>query len=172
MTTYRWPCPAPGCKKKRQYPGHKYCHMHMARLKRNGTLLTQKEMGIVYNTKLGKLIDTQLEYIKNHHTELIDKEIASELNVPLHLVRYARRKICGRKYKGLDGKTYLLQKYREMKGNTCEICGWNEGPCDLHHKLPRARGGKHEIKNLICVCPNHHRLIHTKGIRYVLKQLS
>lgn len=40
--------------------------------------------------------------------------------------------------------------------NSCAICGWNEASCDKHHIIP----GKHDLDNLIIVCPNHHRIIH------------
>lgn len=43
----------------------------------------------------------------------------------------------------------------------CSLCGWNESSCDLHHIIPRHNGGSNECENLIVVCPNCHRVIHT-----------
>lgn len=47
-------------------------------------------------------------------------------------------------------------------GNRCEQCEWNEARCDVHHRNPKAKGGLHTIKNAVVLCPNHHRLAHTK----------
>lgn len=47
---------------------------------------------------------------------------------------------------------------RSNKG--CEICGWNEAVCDLHHIIPKSKGGKDLNSNFIIVCPNCHRIIH------------
>lgn len=47
-----------------------------------------------------------------------------------------------------------------FKNHACEICHWNLSTCDLHHITPVAQGGKNTLENLICVCPNHHRMIH------------
>lgn len=48
---------------------------------------------------------------------------------------------------------------RSRKG--CSICGWNESICDIHHIVERCKGGSDDIDNLIIVCPNCHRVIHS-----------
>jgi 5-methylcytosine-specific restriction endonuclease McrA len=47
-----------------------------------------------------------------------------------------------------------------LRGNSCELCGWNKARCDVHHKLPRSIGGLHTIDNVIILCPNCHRIEH------------
>lgn len=42
----------------------------------------------------------------------------------------------------------------------CEVCGWNQGPRDVHHIVHVSNGGKNELSNLITLCPNCHRLAH------------
>ena len=54
--------------------------------------------------------------------------------------------------------TRTLSKLFINKG--CEICGWNETTCDLHHIIEVSQGGTNKLSNLINVCPNHHRMIH------------
>lgn len=49
---------------------------------------------------------------------------------------------------------------RILKHLSCEICGWNEAPRDLHHIIPVSDGGKNKLNNVIIVCPNHHRMFH------------
>ncbi len=57
-----------------------------------------------------------------------------------------------------------VSKILERAGkNSCAICGWSEGRCDIHHIIERKNGGTDDHNNLIIVCPNHHRLIHEKG---------
>lgn len=41
---------------------------------------------------------------------------------------------------------------------SCSICGWKEEICDLHHIVPRRKGGTDDHSNLACLCPNCHRL--------------
>lgn len=46
----------------------------------------------------------------------------------------------------------------------CEICGWNKTARDLHHILEVSKNGKNKLENIVCVCPNCHRMIHTNLI--------
>jgi len=48
-------------------------------------------------------------------------------------------------------------------GNKCQDCGWDKGRCDAHHRVPKAKGGKHTIANGTVVCPNCHRIRHERG---------
>lgn len=43
----------------------------------------------------------------------------------------------------------------------CSLCGWSESTCDIHHIIPKKQGGTDDMNNLICICPNCHRLCHT-----------
>ena len=74
------------------------------------------------------------------------------------------------------GKTYQIKGddivYRSKKawtdavirrrGNECEECGWAEAACDVHHAVPRSKGGRNTITNAVVLCPNHHRVRHSK----------
>lgn len=53
---------------------------------------------------------------------------------------------------------------RKMQSLPCQICGWEEATRDLHHIIPVSKGGKNVENNIIAVCPNHHRMIHSKLI--------
>lgn len=59
----------------------------------------------------------------------------------------------------LSRRTVTKMLNRANKG--CSICGWNESNCDIHHIIDVALGGSDDMSNLILVCPNHHRMIHT-----------
>ena len=45
--------------------------------------------------------------------------------------------------------------------NGCSVCGWAEASCDLHHIIPKSRGGTNNHDNLTLICPNCHRLAHS-----------
>ena len=61
--------------------------------------------------------------------------------------------------KELSKRTITKILNRANKG--CSICGWNESTCDIHHIIEKSKGGTNEHNNLIIVCPNCHRIIHT-----------
>lgn len=48
------------------------------------------------------------------------------------------------------------------RGNRCEICGWAEARCDVHHRVPVSKGGLNTVGNGIVLCPNHHRIEHER----------
>lgn len=52
-------------------------------------------------------------------------------------------------------------KYKGMC-NKCSICGWG-GPCDFHRKKEQ---GEYSLENIEPVCPNCHRLIHRKILKF------
>jgi hypothetical protein len=48
----------------------------------------------------------------------------------------------------------------------CQVPGCrNREYLDLHHILPRSRGGGHDPSNLICTCSAHHDMIHKDVLR-------
>jgi len=49
-------------------------------------------------------------------------------------------------------------QYPRFRGceQTSEVCG-SGALLEVHHVLPRGRGGKHEAGNLITLCKQHHR---------------
>lgn len=42
----------------------------------------------------------------------------------------------------------------------CFCCGWDSANCDIHHIVPKAKGGNDSHSNLTYICPNCHRLAH------------
>ena len=48
-----------------------------------------------------------------------------------------------------------------MSRDKCTLCGWI-GPCDLHRVIWGKHGGEYVRSNVISVCPNCHRLVHSK----------
>ena len=51
----------------------------------------------------------------------------------------------------------------ERDSYTCVLC--EAAPSDLHHVLPRSRGGADSPFNLVSVCRFHHELLHGSKIR-------
>lgn len=45
---------------------------------------------------------------------------------------------------------------------SCFNCDWSEAACDIHHIIPRSKGGTDDHTNLTILCPNCHRVAHEK----------
>jgi hypothetical protein len=52
-----------------------------------------------------------------------------------------------------------------LRDARCRVpgCGRRRG-LEVHHLVPRSRGGSDEIANLAAVCPAHHRLLVPHGL--------
>lgn len=72
----------------------------------------------------------------------------------------------GKKYstnrKEFSNKRWWSKKVKEANGEACQKCGWNKAECDVHHKIPKAQGGRNTVENGIVLCPNCHREEHSK----------
>ena len=55
--------------------------------------------------------------------------------------------------------------YKEFGDLKCFYCGWDKDKCDIHHIVPRVKGGTDEYSNLTIACPNCHRLIHKDKLK-------
>lgn len=83
-----------------------------------------------------------------------------------------RRRLCS-KHRNLltrrnpHHKSYAREKFKELKCNVCEYCGW-VGPCDIH----RPNDGRYTVDNMKSCCPNCHRLISMKIIsdKYISRE--
>jgi len=47
----------------------------------------------------------------------------------------------------------------------CERCGWNESTLDIHHINGKKIENCNNLSNLVILCPNCHRLVHTHKIK-------
>lgn len=75
----------------------------------------------------------------------------------------------GRKYPIRGGEHVYSTRHSWAKaairkfGAACQRCGWNEARCDVHHKIPRSKGGENILSNALVICPNCHRVEHERG---------
>lgn len=61
----------------------------------------------------------------------------------------------------------LLKKriFKTWKNPHCQYCGNpNKDILQLHHIKPICNGGDNDINNIILLCPNCHKMVHTKQI--------
>lgn len=56
--------------------------------------------------------------------------------------------------------TRTIQKIIQRMKINCSNCGWDKTTCDIHHIVPRSKGGTNAHVNLTILCPNCHRLAH------------
>lgn len=57
-----------------------------------------------------------------------------------------------------------VQKILKKLNVGCSICGWDKTSIDIHHIEGRKIKNPDDHTNLICLCPNCHRLAHEKKI--------
>jgi len=164
-------CEIKGCQNYTQYvkTKEKYCPMHLERIRRHGYPELKKEKGEhALETLPHQVVD---DFIVQNCQHLLDKEIVIQLKklgikkVNIWNVKYRRRKLGIKKY--LYGevkkhKAWIRAQAIKKYGNRCELCSYPLS-IDTHHVIPKYKGGRHEIDNLMVICPNCHALI-TRGI--------
>lgn len=61
----------------------------------------------------------------------------------------------------------LVQRLQGLYEGRCQLCGWDPASvyhrqlCEAHHIQWLSRGGWDRLDNLILLCPNHHRAVHS-----------
>lgn len=60
--------------------------------------------------------------------------------------------------------TRTVQKIIKRSGIKCAICNWDKTTLDIHHIHGKKIIDANNHKNLVCVCPNCHRLSHENKI--------
>ena len=59
-----------------------------------------------------------------------------------------------------DISSRTVKKIMNRLNIGCSSCGWNQASLDLHHIIPKSKGGNNINSNLTALCPNCHRLAH------------
>lgn len=61
----------------------------------------------------------------------------------------------------LKNKSAKIKKQLIEEKGSCEVCGYSFKPIlQLHHILPINKYGNNDRDNLVCVCPNCHKVLH------------
>jgi len=133
---------------------------------------TLKEKNKIKNLKERKITD---DIVFRYYTvrRYTTKKIAKILNISQTGVRQRLERIgvklrkdnipFGNKNNLRHGYYSIISTYKKSHP-TCEICGWKWG-VDCHHIKQIKNGGNNSINNLICLCPNHHRLADRQILR-------
>jgi hypothetical protein len=64
----------------------------------------------------------------------------------------------------LDISSRTISKILQRMNIGCSNCGWNKAVGDIHHILPKRKGGTNDHSNLTYLCPNCHRLAHSNKL--------
>lgn len=68
--------------------------------------------------------------------------------------------ICQFNRKRMTNETHKISRKIIEQVGYCEICGFNFKPIlQIHHILPLSELGTNDRDNIICVCPNCHKLL-------------
>lgn len=101
--------------------------------------------------------------------ETEEEEIATSDKTFEELYEYWKQKHQGVKVKRNPVVSGITKKRAiDEDGNyCCELCGaksFESSAFDSHHMIPLNIGGVDNIYNTVCLCPNCHRLIHSKRV--------
>jgi predicted restriction endonuclease len=119
-----------------------YHYLYVVENNRDNPSGTPRQRTIAYLGKSERFSREELEQIK----ELLKTDNVKAINYIIML-----------KNKNKFRKTNI-SKVRN-KGGKCIVCGFN-AVIDLHHLIPVSKGGFFEENNLVCLCPNHHEMLH------------
>lgn len=134
-------------------------HIDWTKTAHGASILTDDDVeliSLIYN-EMTDLQITKILLTRKQHKEHQAKSL-------LFAIRHHRRKYLSHRY---DKKYfYITVKNNYRKAHlTCEICSWNEASIDVHHILQikdfQNELDYHKKENLICLCPNHHRVVET-----------
>jgi len=150
-------CKIKGCSNYTQYTDtkHKYCLMHLARIRRHGYPELKKDKGEHALEKLPHKMGDN--FIMKNCGRMLDKEIAEKLRglgfkeANIWNGGYRRRKLGVRKYLRGDikkHKAWIRAQAIKKYGDKCELCSYSLS-IDTHHIIPKYRGGLHEIDILM-----------------------
>ena len=68
--------------------------------------------------------------------------------------------------RGFARSARLVGELRALYAGRCQICEWSSNEdygtelCEAHHWHWLSRGGADDLRNLVLLCPNHHRAVH------------
>ena len=106
------------------------------------------------------LVETHINIIKKISKFLPITDVAIEVN------KFAFLQMENPKASGVDFQNGPLKGYddaksalRDMQNNKCFMC--KNDIMDFHHIVPRSKGGSDNIKNLVGLCPECHKKVHT-----------
>jgi hypothetical protein len=127
-----------------------------------GPFPTTKEEKEEFTKSLSELKDLE----KEDYEELIKREPMSKV------IRFFKR------------DQEIVKMLKKVYDGKCQVkgCGYTfekpngENYCETHHLCPLNRNGQDDLKNMVCVCPNHHKLLHfgteeeKKKVEFVYKE--
>lgn len=97
------------------------------------------------------------EYMLQEH------HLRDDLFIPKN--RYPAVKICANCHKKITieqrkswGWNQRVLTMVEQEEEPCEICGYIG--VEMHHIIPKSKGGTDVINNILFLCPNHHKAFH------------
>lgn len=58
---------------------------------------------------------------------------------------------------------YGFGPFKTAMEKKCVVCGFSD-IVQVHHVIPLSEGGAHSEENVVVLCPNHHRMVHSKKL--------
>lgn len=153
-------CEFEGCDSLVRSKIQKFCsnHLDWTKTSHGSSILTNDDVKfisdnykILSDTDLAKVILQQENHCSTHTLKSL-----------ILAVRHHRRKYLIQRYSKKFFYKTIKNKYRQDHPQ-CEICAWKDGSVDVHHiwqiKDFINEADYHNNKNMMSVCPNHHRIL-------------
>lgn len=138
----------------------KFCseHIDWSKTAHGSSILTNDDVNFISEkVVLGitdKQISLELKQFSHHYIHSVQSILSA--------VRHHRKKYLLYRYSKKFYYKTIKNKYKQNH-LLCEICQWNYGGVDVHHirqiKDFVDECDYHKENNMICLCPNHHRLV-------------
>lgn len=94
----------------------------------------------------------------------IDKVIIEVAKFDIQMIKAMSegKEIFGKDYQNGEMARYenAAAYVRDRDNHTCQLCKTNSGTMEVHHIIPRSKGGTNKPSNLICLCHGCHRKVH------------
>lgn len=126
--------------------------------------ITQADKNDFYKTLKDKRIDETI-----YESSMLNYKEIDEGATLKEVTRVAKIRKLNR---AIGDNLKLLYQYR------CQICGCNFGAyydaniVEAHHIIPFTKSLNNDAKNLIILCPNHHRVVHAVALEFDYKKLE
>jgi hypothetical protein len=127
----------------------------------NPRTISPKDESLILPYLWGEMVGYELR--DNFGPTLVRETIA---NYDVIVQREAPRKVLIPEHEEFYRDPLLAESLKSIYDHRCQVCGMNfrvkydEPFSETHHIQPLGKGGADISKNIIVICPNHHRIIH------------
>jgi DNA-directed RNA polymerase subunit RPC12/RpoP len=166
-------CENCGCEHNGEYGSGRFCSIKCSR-----GFSTKAKRSLI-NEQVSKKLK-KIKALYNYKCETCGTDFES------YKIRNGRKIVCDKCKRYVDHSKIIssvssilelssrtVRKILKRAKSSCVICGWDKTSLDIHHIHGKKIDECDNHKNLVCLCPNCHRLAHEEKInKKVLEEKS